>query len=146
MCAGVNRGATLNAENFRRYIGEVETQVHVSQPLIVSDNHDNPRSWDRFGERLHNHDSAKVIATVLLTTRATPLMHYGQELGRVTTTPIRVEDVKGPNGVRGWRMQKGRDGERTPMQWDTTAQAGFSTNPATWLPVGAGYMKTKCND
>ena len=60
-----------------------------------------------------------------------------------TTTPTRVEDVKDPIGITGWPKEKGRDGERTPMQWDASnAQAGFSTNPHTWLPVPASYATT----
>jgi alpha-glucosidase len=130
----------LEATVFRRLIEEVETQVHGSQPLLVFDNHDNVRSWDRYGDGVHNEQIAKVIATLLLTSRATALMYYGEELGMPTTTPARVEDVKDPIGITGWPLEKGRDGERTPMQWDTSnAQAGFSPNPRTWLPVPANY-------
>jgi alpha-glucosidase len=53
-----------------------------------------------------------------------------------THTPTRVEDVRDPIGITGWPKEKGRDGERTPMQWTPGPQAGFSTNPHTWLPVG----------
>jgi alpha-glucosidase len=134
---------TLNAAYFRRYISEVETQVHGSQPLLVFDNHDRPRSWDRFGDKVHNTEIAKLLATVLLTTRATALMYYGEEIGMATTVPTRVEDVKDPIGITGWPKEKGRDGERTPMQWDASnAQAGFSPNPKTWLPVPSSYKTT----
>jgi alpha-glucosidase len=51
-----------------------------------------------------------------------------------------VEDVKDPIGKTGWPKEKGRDGERTPMQWDASApQAGFSTSATTWLPVASNY-------
>jgi alpha-glucosidase len=66
-------------------------------------------------------------------------MYYGEELGMPTTTPTRVEDVKDPIGITGWPKEKGRDGERTPMQWTAGPQAGFSTNPHTWLPIPASY-------
>ncbi len=132
----------LDAGNFRDRIAEVETQVHGSQPLIVFDNHDNNRSWDRYGDGQHDAAIAKLIATMLFTTKATALMYYGEELGMPTTTPTRVEDVKDPIGVTGWPKEKGRDGERTPMQWDASnSQAGFSTNSKTWLPVPANYTK-----
>src|SRR6201996_3835195 len=124
----------------RARLNEVQTQVHGSQPMLVFDNHDNVRSWERYGDGVHNADIAKIIATLLLTSRATALLYQGQEIGQVTTTPTRVEDVRDPIGVTGWPKEKGRDGERTPMQWDTSnAQAGFSTNPKTWLPVPASY-------
>jgi alpha-glucosidase len=130
----------LDAGMFRTRISEVETQVHGSQPLLVFDNHDNIRSWERYGDGVHNEAIAKLIATMLFTTRATALMYYGEELGMPTTTPTRVEDVKDPIGRTGWPKEKGRDGERTPMQWDASnPQAGFSTNAKTWLPVPANY-------
>jgi alpha-glucosidase len=129
----------LDANNFRARISEVETQVHGSQPLLVFDNHDNIRSWERYGDGVHNVAISKLLATMLFTTRATALMYYGEELGMVTSTPTRVEDVRDPIGRTGWPKEKGRDGERTPMQWDARAQAGFSTNAKTWLPVASNY-------
>jgi alpha-glucosidase len=134
----------LDVAMFRNRISEVETQVHGSQPLLVFDNHDNIRSWERYGDGVHNEAIAKLIATMLFTTRATALMYYGEELGMTTTTPTRVEDVKDPIGITGWPKEKGRDGERTPMQWDASnAQAGFSTDSKTWLSVPANYKTIK---
>src|SRR5208337_4241720 len=52
--------------------------------------------------------------------------------------PARKEDVKDPVGVTGWPKEKGRDGERTPMQWDATTNAGF-TKATPWLPVPPTY-------
>jgi alpha-glucosidase len=130
----------LDANMFRARISEVETQVHGSQPLLVFDNHDNIRSWERYGDGVHNVAIAKLLATMLFTTRATALMYYGEELGMTTSTPVRVEDVRDPIGRTGWPKEKGRDGERTPMQWDATPpQAGFSTSATTWLPVASNY-------
>jgi len=130
----------LDVNTFRTKISEVETEVHGSQPLLVFDNHDNIRSWERYGDGVHNTQIAKLIAAMLFTTRATALMYYGEELGMTTTTPTRVEDVKDPIGRTGWPKEKGRDGERTPMQWDASnRQAGFSTDAKTWLPVPANY-------
>jgi alpha-glucosidase len=129
----------LDASLFRQRIEDVETKVHGNQPLIVFDNHDNPRSWDRYGDGVHDAAIARVIATMLFTTRATAMMYYGQEIGMVTTPPKRKEDVKDPVGLVGWPKEKGRDGERTPMQWDTSKNAGFSTADETWLPVAPNY-------
>ena len=125
----------LDAPSLRAHLEEVETQVHGSQPLIVFDNHDNVRAINRYGNGVHDAAINKLLATVLFTTRATALMYYGEELGMTTTTPTRREDVKDPIGITGWPKEKGRDGERTPMQWTPGPQAGFSTNPQTWLPV-----------
>jgi alpha-glucosidase len=136
----VGLGNRLDAETFRRHLSESQTELHGSRPLVVFDNHDNVRSWDRFGDGVHDAQIARIVAALLLTTRATALMYQGQEIGQRTATPRRVEDVRDPIGIRGWPREKGRDGERTPMQWDASnAQAGFSTNPHTWLPVAADY-------
>jgi alpha-glucosidase len=86
-----------------------------------------------------------VLATILFATRSTALMYYGQELGMDTNTPTRKEDVKDPIGILGWPREKGRDGERTPMQWDESNYAGFST-ARPWLPVPASYKTVNVAD
>jgi alpha-glucosidase len=124
----------MDAAAFRKKITEGETMLNGNMPLFVFDNHDNMRSWDRYGDGQHNLEIAKVLATVLLTTRDEALMYYGQELGMTTLTPVRKQDVKDPIGVIGWPKEKGRDGERTPMQWDVEQHAGFTTGKP-WLPI-----------
>ncbi len=57
-----------------------------------------------------------------LTLRGTPIMYYGEEIGMENNDPKRKEDVKDPIGITGWPEEKGRDGERTPMQWNATVQ------------------------
>jgi alpha-glucosidase len=129
----------LDASSFRQHLTEAETELHGAQPLFVFDNHDNMRAIDRYGDGVHNAQINELLATMLFTTKATSLMYYGEELGMPTTVPTRKEDVKDPIGVTGWPNEKGRDGERTPMQWTPGPQAGFSTNPNTWLPIPASY-------
>ncbi len=130
---------SFNAPRIRQLIGEAETQLRGSQPLFVFDNHDNVRSMDRLGDGVHNLEIAKAVATVLLTSRATALTYYGAPIGMTTTTPQRKDDVRDPEGISGWPKDKGRDGERTPMQWTPGPQAGFSSNPHTWLPIAPNY-------
>ena len=129
----------LDADAFRRRIEAAETEIHGSDPLFVFDNHDNVRSIDRYGDGIHDALINKLLGSILLTTRATALMYYGEELGMRTMTPKRREDVKDPIGITGWPKEKGRDGERTPMQWTPGPQAGFSTNAHTWLPVPGNH-------
>jgi alpha-glucosidase len=136
---GFATGTHYTADHFRKYIGEAETELGGAQPLFVFDNHDNVRSIDRFGDGIHNVAIAKGIAAVLLTTKAAAMTYYGAEIGMPTTPPKRREDVKDPIGISGWPKEKGRDGERTPMQWTPGPQAGFSTNPHTWLPIPPDY-------
>jgi alpha-glucosidase len=135
----VGLSSGLDARTFRRHLTEAATEIHDSQPLLVFDNHDRTRSWDRFGDGVHDAAIARIIAALLLTSRAAVLLYQGEEIGQRTAVPQRIEQVRDPLGIRGWPQDKGRDGERTPMQWDTSPQAGFSTNPDTWLPVTADY-------
>ena len=137
----VGLGKRLDATKLRRLLSEAQTELHGSQPLLVFDNHDQIRSWDRWGDGVHNAEIARIVAALLLTTRDAALLYEGQEIGQTTATPTRVEDVRDPIGITGWPKEKGRDGERTPMQWSDEPQAGFSTNAHTWLPVTANYLK-----
>jgi alpha-glucosidase len=130
----------LDASLFRQRINDAETKIDGNQPLFVFDNHDNIRSWNRYGDGIHDEAIAKLIATMLFTSRSTAMMYYGEEIGMVTTTPTRKQDVKDPIGITGWPKEKGRDGERTPMQWNTSKDSGFSTAAATWLPIAPDYV------
>jgi len=130
--ADVNK---LSAPEFRNLLDEVENNAVHGQPHYFFSNHDQARTWDRYGDGVHNDQIAKLMAALLLTTRQTPLMYYGEEIGMRTTPPTRKEDVQDPIGKIGWPEEKGRDGERTPMQWDATKDAGFSTAERTWLPI-----------
>jgi alpha-glucosidase len=125
----------LSATKFRKLFNEVEANTAKGQPEYFFSNHDQPRQWDRYGDGVHNDAIAKLMAALLLTTRGTPQMYYGEEIGMRTTDPARIEDVHDPIGKLGWPKEKGRDGERTPMQWDTGKFAGFTVGGAPWLPV-----------
>lgn len=140
MDTGVGFTNKLDAAAFRQKLEAAQTQLHGNTPLLVFDNHDNPRSWDRYGDGKHNKEIARVLATILLASRSSSLMYYGQELGMSTSTPERKEDVKDPIGVLGWPKEKGRDGERTPMQWDGGAQSGFTRAAKPWLPIPMSSM------
>jgi alpha-glucosidase len=136
----VGLGNKLDAAIFRQRLIEAACEIHGSQPLLVFDNHDMVRSWDRYGEGVHDDRIARIIAALLLTSRAAVLLYQGEEIGQRTVPPKRIANVRDRMGVSGWPRVKGRDGERTPMQWDTSnPQAGFSSNPRTWLPVSPGY-------
>ena len=63
-------------------------------------------------------------------------MYYGEEIGMENNDPKSKDDVKDPIGKLGWPIMKGRDGERTPMQWTDGANGGF-TSATPWLPVPA---------
>lgn len=126
----------LSAPEFRRQIGAVDSAG--GWPVFVIGNHDNPRSYVRYGDGVHNDQIAKLMASLYLTLRGSPIMYYGEEIGMTNNDPVRKEDVQDPIGRIGWPKEKGRDGERTPMQWDTTTNAGFTT-ARPWLPVPPSY-------
>ena len=126
----------LSPAEFRKQIAEINSAS--GWPTFVISNHDIARSYDRYGDGKHNDQIAKVMAALYLTLRGTPIMYYGEEIGMKTTPPTRKADVKDPIGRTGWPKEKGRDGERTPMQWDTSANAGFTTGKP-WLPVPPTY-------
>jgi alpha-glucosidase len=129
---------TLSAPAFRKQVALVEGAG--VWPVYVISNHDVVRSWNRYGDGINNDAIAKVLASLYLTLRGTPVMYYGEELGMENNNPQRKRDVKDPIGVLGWPLEKGRDGERTPMQWDARLYAGFS-RVSPWLPVPASAKK-----
>ncbi len=126
----------FSAPVFREHIRNINAAG--GWPVYVISNHDIVRSYDRYGDGQHNDQIAKVMAALYLTLRGTPIMYYGEEIGMKTTPPARKEDVKDPIGRTGWPKEKGRDGERTPMQWNESANAGF-TQATPWLPVPPTY-------
>jgi alpha-glucosidase len=124
----------LDAALFREVIGQSEQALKGRWTTYVLSNHDIPRHYDRYGDGKNNDRIAKLTATMLLTLRGSPFLYYGEEIGMVTTEPKTIEEVKDPVGKRYWPANKGRDGERTPMQWDAGPQSGF-TSGTSWLKV-----------
>ncbi|HVP53908.1 MAG TPA: alpha-glucosidase [Candidatus Eisenbacteria bacterium] len=127
----------LSANVFRKHVAAVDASGEW--PVWVMSNHDIRRAYSRFADGKHDDDIAKVMAGMYLTLRGTPIMYYGEEIGMQNNDPTRKEDVKDPIGRLGWPEQKGRDGERTPMQWNNTPNAGF-TQGIPWLPVPMSYQ------
>jgi alpha-glucosidase len=128
----------LDANEFRKQIGLWDKNPAGGWPVYLFSNHDRPRHYVRYGDGKNNDAIAKLLATMLMTLRGTPIMYYGEELGMTNNDPKRKEDVQDPIGKLGWPQEKGRDGERTPMQWSAADNAGFST-AKPWLPVSDNY-------
>jgi alpha-glucosidase len=103
-------------------------------PNWVLGNHDRPRVASRVGA-----DQARAAAMLLLTLRGTPTLYYGDEIGmhQVAIAPDQVRDPVEKN-VPG--IGVGRDGCRTPMQWDATRNAGFSI-ARPWLPLAPDFER-----
>jgi alpha-glucosidase len=128
-------GADWQARRIARLIDEYEAALPPGGwPNWVLGNHDKPRIASRVGT-----DQARVAAMMLLTLRGTPTIYYGDELGmeQVAIAPERVRDPFEHN-VPGQGL--GRDGCRTPMQWDSGPIAGFSRSEP-WLPLEKGHRQ-----
>jgi alpha-glucosidase len=121
-------------------------------PNFTLSNHDQPRhswryrvKWAR-GQRAATltDGRARVAAAMLLTLRGTPFLYYGEEIG-MGCERIPRSALRDPLGVSTWPLRSlGRDPERTPMQWDDSANSGFSSGPtegsgSPWLPVNSDY-------
>ena len=121
------------------------------------DNHDLPRIVSRWGnDREYRAESAKMLATVLHGMEGTPYVYQGEELGMTNVHFASIEqyqDIEIRNMYRerlekGYSEKdimesiyaKGRDNARTPMQWDDTENAGFTTG-TPWLGVNPNYTE-----
>jgi alpha-glucosidase len=124
----------LSAAQYRKHLGDVDGSGHW--PVYVISNHDIVRPYTRYGEGAHNDDIAKMMAAFYLTLRGTAVMYYGEEIGMENNDPKSKDEVQDPIGKLGWPLEKGRDGERTPMQWTDGQNAGFS-KAKPWLSVPA---------
>ena len=118
-------------------------------------NHDLPRIVSRWGnDKEYRVLSAKMLATLLHGMKGTPYIYQGEELGM---TNVRFEDINEYNDIESLNMYKdriskgythdeimesiyakGRDNARTPMQWDNSENAGFTTG-TPWLAVNKNY-------
>lgn len=116
--------ATGFGEALTRYLAVVPQEA---RPSICFSNHDQQRLVSRYGE-----EQARLIAVLQMSLPGLPVMYYGDEIG--------MEDVEIPQELTKDKFEKtgdsgGRDPERTPMQWNDTPLAGFSTT-TPWLPIG----------
>jgi len=104
-------------------------------PNYTLSNHDQPRAISRYatGSEEETLARARVAAALLLTLRGTPFIYYGEEIG-MRNGRIPRSRIQDPIGKRYWPIYKGRDAERTPMQWSAEAQGGFTTGDP-WLPI-----------
>ena len=101
-------------------------------PNWVLGNHDRPRVAANRG-----HAQARVAAVLLLTLRGTPTLYYGDELG-LSDVAIEPSKVRDPRELREPGLGLGRDPMRTPMPWDASENAGFTT-AKPWLPLNADW-------
>jgi len=121
-------------------------------------NHDFPRTVSRWGNdsRTHWYNSATMLQTFLLSMRGTPYFYYGEEIGMTNIKFDDISDYRDINTVNRYRAleqnggnlqtfienekEASRDNARTPMQWDTSENSGFSEKKP-WLKVNINYKE-----
>ena len=103
-------------------------------PNWVLGNHDQPRITSRVGVQ-----QARVAAMLLLTLRGTPTIYYGDEIG-MRDVAIPFEEVQDPQGLNMPDKNLSRDTARTPMQWSSEANAGFTT-AKPWLRLDRAFER-----
>ncbi|MFC0469796.1 alpha-glucosidase [Halalkalibacter kiskunsagensis] len=121
-------------------------------------NHDQPRAVSRFGnDKEHYEKSAKMLATCLHMMKGTPYIYQGEEIGMTNVAFESIDDYrdleilnmyneavneqgKDPNKVMQAIYERGRDNARTPVQWDDTENAGFTTG-TPWIKVNPNYKE-----
>jgi alpha-glucosidase len=110
-------------------------------PNYTLSNHDQPRAISRYatGSDEETLARARVVAALLLTLRGAPFIYYGEEIG-MRNGHIPRSRIQDPFGKPYWPIYKGRDAERTPMQWSAEPQAGF-TSGEPWLPVNPDIVR-----
>jgi oligo-1,6-glucosidase len=127
-------------------------------PVVFLEDHDFPRIVSRFGSTnpAYRRRVATSFATMLLSLRGTPYLYQGQEIGMANFPFERIDQFDDIAVRNGWRdlvqtgivpadvylrnvAQTGRDNARTPMQWDATPNAGFTTAATPWLAVNPDH-------
>jgi alpha-glucosidase len=127
--------AAWNAKEIADLIADYEAALPANGwPNWVLGNHDQPRIAARVGDR-----RARTAAMLLLTLRGTPTMYYGDEIG-LARVPIPRNLVQDPWEKNEPGLGVGRDPWRTPLQWDASEGAGFTT-AAPWLPLDQDYRR-----
>lgn len=148
----------LNVPALKTIFNKWQTELELGQGWnsLFWNNHDLPRVlsiWGNTGK--YREKSAKALAILLHLMRGTPYIYQGEEIG-MTNYPFKdlneLDDIESLNYAKeaftnGKSMETimdsirmiGRDNARTPMQWDASQNAGFSTADKTWLPVNPNY-------
>jgi oligo-1,6-glucosidase len=160
----LDRGATkwdvhpLRLRDLKASFGRWQAGLaEVGWNSLYWNNHDQPRVVSRFGDDgRHRVRSAKLLATVLHLHRGTPYVYQGEELGMTNAPYASIDDFRDvessnhyaeavgagadPEAVLASLQAASRDNARTPMQWDASEHAGFTTG-RPWMPVNPNYTQ-----
>ena len=147
----------LNLVKLKKILSKWQTELYgKGWNSLYWNNHDQPRIVSRFGDDgAYRIESAKMLGTCLHFLQGTPYIYQGEEIGM---TNVQFSDIEyyqdietinmynekvekgiNPNEIMRSIYAKGRDNARTPMQWDDTDNAGFTTGKP-WIHVNPNYM------
>lgn len=146
-------------EEFKRIFSEWDAVfAKKGWGSVYLNNHDFPRTVSRWGNDHPDYwrHSATMLQTFLLTMRGTPYFYYGEEIGMTNIRFDHIDQYRDINTINEYRQRvkqgedtveylldqkyASRDNARTPMQWDSSAQAGF-TSSTPWIEVNKNYEK-----
>jgi glucan 1,6-alpha-glucosidase len=149
----------LEIPDLKRVLSKWQTELDKGWNSLFWNNHDLPRIVSRWGNDSTEElrvKSAKALAILLHMMKGTPYIYQGEEIG-MTNFPFegasQVKDIESVN-MRAERLAQGyteddimtsirkvgRDNARTPMQWDSSVNAGFSEGAETWIDVNPNYL------
>ncbi len=143
----------FHAGRFLRAIAEWQAALDWNANYL--ENHDQPRSVSRFGDdRNHWLASARLLAVLILTLRGTPFLFQGEEIGMTNFDYTSMAEIRDPESIQiealarrlhfpqwlRWRLIRltGRDNARTPMQWNASPGAGFTTG-TPWIGINRNH-------
>ena len=148
----------FNLVKFKKILSNWQTLPLTSQPTLFLENHDQPRSWPRFvGYCKENKEyAAKMLLVAMQMLRGTPYIYQGQEIG-MTNIELKDDEYKDIMAKRIFSIMKkvcpplmpiarkamakrARDHARTPMQWNDSENAGFST-ATPWMKTNPNYKE-----
>ncbi len=130
---------------------------------IYLSNHDQPRHVSRFGDdSQYRVESAKMLATFIHMLQGTPYVYQGEEIGMTNVTFESIEDYRDVESLNMYKEvvyekgadpkeilmiihAKSRDNSRTPIQWNTSEHAGFTTG-TPWIKVNPNYKEINVSD
>lgn len=115
-------------------LAEWPDEPGVGWPSWAFENHDAPRALSRWCEPHHRDAFARLKTLLLISLRGNAIFYYGEELG-LTQVDIPFDQLHDPEAIANWPLTLSRDGARTPLPWDNSADAGFGSEEP-WLPVG----------
>jgi oligo-1,6-glucosidase len=150
----------FRARRFVKVISKWQNELAWNANYL--ENHDQPRSVSRFGnDSAYWKESAKMLAVYLLSIRGTPYIYQGQEIGMTNfdfKSMEEIQDIESHNVYRllrhyhvpkkiCWNIirKTSRDNARTPMQWNRSDHAGFTTGKP-WLGINHNYLHINAED